>query len=65
VAGVSACWHIQIVTYVVTLKDGTHHQDLGANHFERRSTKIKAKRLAAQIAKLGFQVELRPLTNAA
>jgi transposase len=47
------------------LKDGTHHQDLGANHFDRRSTEIKAKRLAAQIAKLGFQVELRPLTNAA
>jgi len=47
------------------LKDGTHHHDLGANHFDRRSTQIKAKRLAAQIAKLGFQVELRPLTNAA
>src|SRR5215831_5105020 len=42
-----------------------HHQDLGANHFERRSTEIKAKRLAAQIAKLGFQVELRPIAGAA
>jgi transposase len=47
------------------LKDGTHHQDLGANHFDHRSTEIKAKRLAAQIAKLGFQVELRPLADAA
>jgi transposase len=47
------------------LKDGTHHQDLGANHFDRRSTEIKAKRLAAQIAKLGFEVELRPLAEAA
>src|SRR5215472_9569056 len=35
------------------LKDGTQHQDLGA------------KRLAAQIAKLGFQVQLRPLAEAA
>jgi hypothetical protein len=32
------------------LKDGTEHQDLGANHFDRRATEIKAKRLAAQIA---------------
>jgi len=43
------------------LKDGTEHHDLGANHFDRRSTAIKARRLAAQIAKLGFEVEIRPL----
>jgi transposase len=47
------------------LKDGTQHQDLGANHFDHRSTEIKARRLAAQIAKLGFQVELRKLQEAA
>jgi transposase len=47
------------------LKDGTQHQDLGANHFDRRSTEIKARHLAAQIAKLGFKVELRPLPEAA
>jgi hypothetical protein len=40
------------------LKDGTHHQDLGANHFDRRSPEIKAKRLSAQMAKLGFQVAI-------
>src|SRR5215471_7896511 len=47
------------------LKDGTQHQDPGANHFDHRSTEIRAKRLAAQIAKLGFQVQLRPLAEAA
>ena len=47
------------------LKNGTEHQDLGANHFDRRSIEIKAKRLAAQIAKLGFEVEIRPLPEAA
>ena len=47
------------------LKDGTQHQDLGANHFDHRSTEIRAKRLAAQIAKLGFHVQLRPLAEAA
>jgi transposase len=47
------------------LKNGTEHQDLGADHFDRRSTEIKARRLAAQIAKLGFEVEIRPLQQAA
>jgi hypothetical protein len=47
------------------LKNATEHQDLGPNHFDRRSIEIKAKRLAAQIAKLGFEVEIRPLPEAA
>jgi transposase len=47
------------------LKNGTEHHDLGANHFDRRSTAIKARRLAAQIAKLGFEVEIRPLPSQA
>jgi len=47
------------------LKDGTEHQDLGANHFDRRSTEIKAKRLATQIKKLGYEVDIRPLPEAA
>jgi transposase len=47
------------------LKSGTEHQDLGANHFDRRSVEIKAKRLAAQIAKLGYQVEIRQVPQQA
>jgi transposase len=47
------------------LKNGTYHKDLGADHFDRRSTEIKAKRLAAQIKKLGFEVEIRPTKEAA
>jgi transposase len=47
------------------LKDGTVHQDLGADHFDRRSTELKAKRLVAQLTKLGFDVQLQPLTEAA
>ena len=46
------------------LKDGTEHHDLGADHFDRRSTEIKVKRLAAQIKKLGFEVEIHPLQEA-
>jgi transposase len=47
------------------LKDGTLHQDLGADHFDRRSTEVKANRLVAQLTKLGFKVELQPLAEAA
>jgi transposase len=47
------------------LTDGTSHEDLGADHFDRRSTEVKAKRLVAQLAKLGFQVALQPLPQAA
>ena len=47
------------------LKDGTEHHDLGADHFDHRSTAVKANRLVAQLVKLGFQVELHPLAEAA
>jgi transposase len=47
------------------LKDGTFPQDLGAAYFDRRSPESKAKRLARQIAKLGYDVTLQPHTNAA
>jgi hypothetical protein len=47
------------------LKHGIEHQDLGADQFDRRSTENKAKRLAAQIAKLGYHVEIQPLPEAA
>jgi transposase len=47
------------------LKNGTVHQDLGAGYFDRRSTAVKANRLLAQLAKLGYQVELQPMGEAA
>lgn len=47
------------------LKDGTEHRDLGAAHFDRRSTEVKTNRLVAQLTKLGFKVELQLLADAA
>jgi transposase len=47
------------------LKDGTEHRDLGADHFNRRSTEDQAKRLVARLTKLGFQVHLQRQTEAA
>jgi transposase len=47
------------------LKDGVAHNDLGASHFDRRPAVIKANRLVAQLAKLGFRAELQPLAEAA
>ena len=46
------------------LKDGTRHQDLGADSFDRRSIEARAQRLVNQLAKLGFQVQLQPLAEA-
>ena len=47
------------------LKDGVEHHDLGANHFDQRSTEFNAKRLVAQLTKLGFDVVLQPIEKAA
>jgi transposase len=42
----TAIWHM--------LRDGTFYQDLGADHFHRRSPEQQAQYLARQISKLGF-----------
>ncbi len=47
------------------LKYGIEHRDLGAVHFDRRPTELKAKRLVTQLAKLGFTVQLQPNVQAA
>lgn len=47
------------------LKDGVEHRDLGAAYFDRRPPELKAKRLVAQLAKLGFAVQLQPIAQAA
>jgi transposase len=43
------------------LKDGTMYQDLGSDHFKRRSTDQQKKRLLKGLADLGYAVELKPL----
>jgi transposase len=47
------------------LKNNTKHQDLGAHHFDRRPAELKAKRLVGQLQKLGFEVEIRSVAEAA
>ena len=47
------------------LKDGVEHNDLGASYFDRRPAVIKANRLVAQLAKLGFRAELQPIAEPA
>jgi len=47
------------------LKDGTFHHDLGSGHFDRHTPHIKLKRLVGQITKLGFEVTLQPIADAA
>jgi transposase len=54
-----------LTTIYHMLKDATRFEDLGADDFDRRSNDVKAKRLVNQLAKLGFEVELTPLAQAA
>jgi transposase len=39
------------------LKNGTSYQDLGPDHFERRSKQTQAQRLLRRLAELGYAVE--------
>jgi len=43
------------------LKDGTAYQDLGPDHFDRRSKEAHARRLVRRLADLGYVVELTPV----
>jgi len=45
------------------LKDGTTYQDLGPNHFNRRSTDQQKQRLVKRLADLGYAAELKPLAT--
>lgn len=47
------------------LKQGTLYQDLGPDHFDRRSKQQQTRRLLKRLADLGFAVELTPLPIAA
>ncbi len=47
------------------VKGRAQFRDLGADHFDRRSVEVRAKRLTVQLAKLGFEVQIRPLADAA
>ena len=47
------------------LTDGVPHHDLGSDYFDQRKPEAKVKRLAAQIAKLGYEATLQPIAKAA
>lgn len=49
----TAIWHM--------IKDGTFYQDLGPDHFTRRSKPSHLKRLVAKLQNLGYEVEIKPL----
>jgi transposase len=44
------------------LKNGTTYQDLGPQHFDRRSKAQQADRLLKRLADLGYAVPLQPRT---
>jgi transposase len=42
------------------IANGTFYQDLGADHFERRTKPTQIKRLVAKLQSLGYEVEIKP-----
>ena len=42
------------------LKDGTDYEDLGPNHFDKRSKEVQTRRLVRRLADLGYAVEISP-----
>jgi transposase len=54
-----------LTTVYHMLKDGTAYQDLGTDHFDRRSKQTKTNRLVKQLASLGYHVQISPLPEAA
>ena len=44
------------------IKTGTFYQDLGADHFERRTKPAQIKRLVAKLQSFGYEVDIKPLT---
>ena len=47
------------------LKDGTEYQDLGPNHFQRRSKTTQTQQLVKRLKSLGYAVEITPVAAAA
>ncbi len=45
------------------LKDGTTYQDLGSNHFQKRSKNQQTLRLVKRLTDLGYDVALKPLAS--
>jgi transposase len=43
------------------LKDGTVYEDLGPDHFTRRSKTTHAQRLVRQLQRIGYAVEIKPM----
>ncbi len=47
------------------LTSGEAHKDLGRDYFNKRPPEVQAKRLAAQLKKLGYEVSMQPIARAA
>jgi transposase len=47
------------------LKDGTLYQDLGPDHFHRRSAVTQTQRLVRRLEHLGYAVDIKPLPTTA
>jgi transposase len=54
-----------LTTVYHMLKDGTFYRDLGPDHFDSRDKHAASLRLVKQLARLGYDVQLTPIAQAA
>lgn len=54
-----------LTTVYHMLKDGTLYRDLGPDHFDSRDKQAASLRLVKQLARLGYDVQLTPIAQAA
>jgi len=45
------------------LKTGTLYQDLGADHFQRRSKPDQVQRLLQKLSNFGYEVNVKPRSH--
>lgn len=53
---------IAVIIYPI-LRDRTTYQDLGGNYFDERDRQGTEKRLVRRLQRLGYQVELQPVSQ--
>lgn len=61
---VAVAHSILVIAYHIILRKEPY-RELGGDYFERRKPESTARRLARQIERLGFQVTLAPIADAA
>ena len=62
-AALAVAHSILVIIYHI-LRDQSSYQDLGGNYFDERDRQAVQKRLVKRLERMGYQVELQPMSQA-